>query len=434
MIDHSLSFLDLKSSSSGAPVARRLAALSFGALTYIVLAGTRPFQTELVAEFGRSGKGTSVEVLLYLATTCLCLLVCLHLAGRRLINWWMIGLAFLIGYCGLSLIWSDTAVTGIVRLGQLGLVSFAVASTVITLGVSRVLEVVYSVLLAILVLNFLSVMFVPFAHHQVGEIGTYPFNVSSWKGVHIHKNYAGPVAAMTVMMAVARVLSGRWWHVVVILAACVFLWNTKSTTSQIALGISLGLMMLSKLQCRAMGRGAARFTLLAIVASCVVVLPFLSGHFAALFNDPYALTGRVELWHALGSYIEAYPWTGSGFGSFWRIGNMSPILHITDGWAVHTGQGHNGVLDVAATIGLPGLALTLLLFLVLPSFTVVCKVRGRSANFDILFCFLVFAWFHNSVETSLLSPTHPVFFALLLATFGLGQLPSDPCTQEIGDV
>lgn len=410
-------------------LAHRILVISFAALAFIILAGTRPFEGSLLSETGTSGRGSAFEALLYLATSVGCLGACLHLAASRLINLWTVSVMVLLGYCAFSLTWSHTASIGIVRFGQLALVTLAVAGTVLTLGTQQVFQITYRILLVILLVNFLSVALIPSAVHQIGESGTYPANVTSWKGVHIHKNYAGPVAALTASMAFILGMSERRIHLLVALAAFAFLWNTNSSASLLALSAGVTFMVGSKVLCWLLGRDVARFVLLFLLVVILVAVPFLSKSFAELLNDPYALTGRVELWHALIQYIKTYPWTGSGYGSFWRVGDNSPILHLTDGWATETGQGHNGYLDVAATIGIPGLVIVVCLLIVAPCVALFRKLQGGILEFEVILAFFVFALVHNAAETSLLSPNHPVYFALLLAVFGVSALPAR--TQKV---
>ena len=79
---------------------------------------------------------------------------------------------------------------------------------------------------------------------------------------------------------------------------------------------------------------------------------------AVLLSDPGALSGRAQIWPLLISYSQQHPWTGAGFGSFWQIGDNSPIWELTDGWVAEiASHGHNGYLDLIVTIGYPGMLL-----------------------------------------------------------------------------
>lgn len=421
---HSLDALSLPRSAAVIDrpnAALRIATLGFCILAFIVLAGTRPFQNDLMAEAGRSGRGSLIEALLYLLSTSMILGASLHLVARQLVTRWTLGLFVVLSYCAFSLSWSGAMSAGIVRLSQLTLVSFALAAAVHTLGAERVFRLTYRVMIVILALNFASVAVVPGAIHQAGELGTFPINVTSWKGIHIHKNYAGPVAALTVAFALSHAVARHWSHVLVGAAALLFLHETNSTASVLALVSGLGLLWMSKAICALMGRGVTRFVLAAVLAAIVLSVPVLADPLARVLNDPYALTGRIELWHAMSQYIQAHPWTGSGYGSFWRIGDQSPILHLSDGWAVGTGQGHSGYLDLIVMIGFPGFALTVAFLVLLPIASLFSKFTGRSAAYDVFFLCLVMAWVHNTVETSFLSANHPMYFALMIGLFGLAR-------------
>lgn len=63
------------------------------------------------------------------------------------------------------------------------------------------------------------------------------------------------------------------------------------------------------------------------------------------------LTGRTEVWRELLPYIEARPWLGYGYESFWTPERLMDFGGA-QGWAVP--DAHNGYINLALGIGLPG--------------------------------------------------------------------------------
>lgn len=63
------------------------------------------------------------------------------------------------------------------------------------------------------------------------------------------------------------------------------------------------------------------------------------------------LTGRTEVWRELLPYIEARPWLGYGYESFWTPARLTDFGGA-QGWAVP--DAHNGYINLALGVGLPG--------------------------------------------------------------------------------
>ncbi len=80
----------------------------------------------------------------------------------------------------------------------------------------------------------------------------------------------------------------------------------------------------------------------------------VGGDFANLGREKESignLTGRIEVWRELMPYIEARPWLGYGYESFWTTPRLVDF-GSSQGWAVP--DAHNGFINFALGIGLPG--------------------------------------------------------------------------------
>lgn len=396
-----------------------LAAIGFGVLTAVEFAGTRPFNLSHIPQAGLESKGTAFEALVYLLSTTVCIVVGSVNLRARQIDAPFVGLLIMMTYCGVTLLWSDAFFQGAVRYIQFALVSLSVALVTNALGAENIVRITYRVLVILLVVNLLSVYLIEDAMHGTSDYDGYQSLIGSWRGVHIHKNYAGAVAAVTCLMASSFILSGRWMHILVLVPAGVFLVESNSKTSLFLAICLLALLCLIKGLCAFFGRFPAKYLLVFLIFIMSAVIMAELDRMWFFLEDPSALTGRVELWNALGRYIEAYPLSGSGFGSFWRLGWETPILHLVDGWSARTGQGHNGYLDAAVTLGIPGLTLALAVFVVVPGIMLIQQLQGNALYYDIFFCLILFGLGHNMLESSLFSGNHPIYFALLIGIFGL---------------
>ena len=69
-----------------------------------------------------------------------------------------------------------------------------------------------------------------------------------------------------------------------------------------------------------------------------------------------AFTGRTDIWNFALQSLQPRLATGYGFASFW---GSSAIQNLPEGkeWAAYAAHSHNGYLDTALGMGLPGLAL-----------------------------------------------------------------------------
>src|SRR5947208_1642565 len=85
----------------------------------------------------------------------------------------------------------------------------------------------------------------------------------------------------------------------------------------------------------------------------------------AVLMDP-TFTGRDDIWQFAVDNINARPWLGYGFGAFWET-PQAAFQTLRDGnLATQASHAHNAFLDLALTLGIPGLVLGLLWTLSLP--------------------------------------------------------------------
>ncbi len=189
---------------------------------------------------------------------------------------------------------------------------------------------------------------------------------SPWRGVYRHKNLLGRLMALNAVVLLLLAPSNhkyRW-----------LLWA--------GIGLSVGLLLLSQTK-----TGLVIFLSLLILLpiykalrwNYTVMLPFvivavnvggiisvwLVDNFetllAALGKDT-TLTGRTPLWAAVIGKIQERPLLGYGYGAFWLglDGESADIWQIE--W--NAPNSHNGILDVWLDLGLLGVAVFLLGFII----------------------------------------------------------------------
>ncbi|MFX5660526.1 O-antigen ligase family protein, partial [Acinetobacter baumannii] len=72
-------------------------------------------------------------------------------------------------------------------------------------------------------------------------------------------------------------------------------------------------------------------------------------------------TGRSEIWEFALAAVAEKPITGHGYAAFWDGVTERQTTQGAE-WAVSAAHSHNSYLDLAVTIGLPGLLLVILIF------------------------------------------------------------------------
>jgi O-antigen ligase len=151
----------------------------------------------------------------------------------------------------------------------------------------------------------------------------------------------------------------------------------------------------------------------------------------AVLSDP-TFTGRNDIWLFSIESIKDRPWFGHGFGAFWET-PATFFLPMTEGSQVASAShAHNAFLDLALTVGLPGLALAIVWTMVLPFRDLQrCKAIGAHPELTTLFVRLwLFGVYTCSFESFLFDRGNPNWFTMLVAMFGLRYLATSRLSVE----
>lgn len=216
-------------------------------------------------------------------------------------------------------------------------------------------------------LSYFGVLFRPAAGiHQMGDL-LEPFLSGLWRGHFIHKNAAS--AAMVVAVFYALYLHARGWRLsgwVLGLAALVFLVQTGGKTSLATL--PLVIIVVFCIEKLPFWRWLIVLGGLAVFNTIVLGVTFqpdFAEAIAALGIDP-SFTNRTDIWRiamAAASEVQA---TGMGLHAFWGSDQNLFGGGLIETWAYAAGSAHNGFIDVALNIGLPGLMLVIAIFVIAP--------------------------------------------------------------------
>jgi O-antigen ligase len=134
-------------------------------------------------------------------------------------------------------------------------------------------------------------------------------------------------------------------------------------------------------------------------------------------------TGRTDIWAFAVQALQQRLPIGYGFSSFW---GSSSIQNLPEGkeWAAFASHSHNGYLDTALGMGLPGLALLIVAFVIEPLRNFhKADLGGNNGPLTMLLLRIwLFGIYLSALESFFLDRADPLWFTFLLALFGLHYL------------
>jgi O-antigen ligase len=294
----------------------------------------------------------------------------------------------------------------------------------LTRGLRHFTALMLGIAALVLVLSFLGILLVPhLTIHQASDLFE-PEIAGDWRGIYGHKNAAAGVMAVFVYVGwfVARrerPLSGGMISV----AALIFLVYSGGKS---ALGMLLLVGAIAFLVDRARSLPAkawAAFGPLALLSFLTVGSIVSETAHALLGALPVdvTFTGRTEIWSFAIDALAAHPWKGQGFEAFWYSDAVRFGAEDSTRWMVEVATSHNSYVDLALTIGLPGLGLVVLALLVAPLRDFHRTLdTGHNKEFARFFLVLwLFALYLGTFEAFFLSKVNPMWFVLALAVCGL---------------
>lgn len=372
------------------------------ALFYMVMVGLHPFtDPKTTGAIPGQGSGDVVQQLWYTAALVVVVAASQPFAYPRRLLVLPMPLVLALGWCALSLTWALAPEIGLRRLILTVMIIFILFRGVDQLGGARAAMAVRVALAGVLAFNYFAMVVSPVAVHQNTELLTTDL-AGAWRGAFHHKNFAGPAAAGIVILFVfdaRRVPS--WAQVGVIAAAAYFLYRTESKTSMALLALSLAA---GAAYLRYSPRFRAFLLPAVLVAGAVIAYVAIArwDEMNAVLYDQAAFTGRTQIWRRMLLFLADRPMTGAGFGSFWNIGVDNPIAHYGKGWVTEVGNAHQGYIDLASQIGVPGLVLAVLALVIAPIARLLTAAQVDRPRGALAMALLVFCAGHNFTETSML--------------------------------
>jgi O-antigen ligase len=138
-----------------------------------------------------------------------------------------------------------------------------------------------------------------------------------------------------------------------------------------------------------------------------------------LGKDP-SLTGRTDIWAAVGDMIKRQPWAGYGFGSFW-VGLDGPSGYVWQYAQWKTPHAHNGFLDILLQIGGIGLFLLMVSLVINLYRTVVLIRRDFSPELTSLAVLFLYIILCNFSESNFMVPNNLHWVLYIVISYRLSE-------------
>ena len=317
--------------------------------------------------------------------------------------------------------------TSIRRFALTGCVIAVVASMMLLPKSERELMRWFSIAaLALLAICYLGVLLAPHLSIHLATDTQEPQLAGNWRGAFGHKNMAAGVMAMLLFLGIYIIRSGAWLSGGAIIAlASLFLVNTAGKSSMTLAFIVLALTSLTSVVRSFWLRAVMLLTPLLLLNLLSVGSVLFDGlaDAAKLLPLDSSFTGRTDIWtFAVQSLQERLP-TGYGFAAFW---GTDSIRNLPEGkeWAEYASHSHNGYLDTALAMGLPGLTLLIAVLAIAPLRNFHAADRGGNGGplAMALLRIWLFGLYLSSLESFFLDRSDPLWFTFLVAVFGLHYL------------
>jgi exopolysaccharide production protein ExoQ len=133
-----------------------------------------------------------------------------------------------------------------------------------------------------------------------------------------------------------------------------------------------------------------------------------------LWNSDQSFTGRVPIWKLVLHQANGHWFFGHGFGSLWGVGYDAPNLRSPYEYIAVLNQGHNGYLDILATLGVLGLTIWMIVLLHFGAASESLR-SNAPAVFVLAWLVMLFFLLHNSTESTILVPFNPVWHLTLFS-------------------
>lgn len=278
--------------------------------------------------------------------------------------------------------------------------------------------------IAVLAIAYAGVLFWPeVSIHNLAEVLELD-NAGAWRGHFEHKNIAG--SAMVLLVIYGCYVASRLGVLVgapIVLLAAVFLSRSDNKTSIALVAFAF---VLAELTRRARSLPVQACLTIGPVAAMVlftvgsVLFQPVGALVQAVASDP-TFTHRTMIWRFALDNLASHPVFGYGFAAFWSTSSLVNGGGAMETAAVNAGHAHDGYLNVALSMGVPGTVLTCVWLLWQPLKDFHASQAGpNDAALGLMHLRAwIFLMLYACLESPFFAARGPIWFSLLVAVFGL---------------
>lgn len=270
-------------------------------------------------------------------------------------------------------------------------------------------------LLFIVVISYIGVALYP-----VGAVHQTSLYAGSWRGITSHKNYMGGTLSLTILLFALYFrrrgkLSGLGIFAIGI--SSFFLLMTDSKTALVALILvwALSAIMVGH---GFMGRAREAIALKYLIALGGTIFIFSFFYFGEdllqFLGISSNLTGRLPIWDLIFQVMDR-PILGYGYQAFFKLGNDSPLMEVSQGWFSVVAHAHNGYLNIFVFGGVPALLLIWYFYLKFISLGIRTSLVDRRARFCL--SIMIFELIRNVTEVDAFTGARITWSLTLLAAY-----------------
>jgi O-antigen ligase len=373
---------------------------------------------------------TGNETLTYAAFGCLALLtVALAMRDnkRGLLSLLSPGFMLFAGWVLITVVLSLDPSTSIRRFALTACV-IAVASTLMLVPKSQteLMRWLSVAALALLAICYLGVVLAPNLSMHLAIDAQEPALAGDWRGSFGHKNAAAPVMVMLLFIGIYICRMGaRLSGAAIIGFAGVFLlFSGGKSAFALCIVVFLVTGLISAIRWLWL-RAVVCFTpLLALnLLSVGTVMSDGLENIARMLPFDTTFTGRTDIWTFAFQSLQQRLSIGYGFAAFWGSRSVKDLPEGKE-WAEFASHSHNGYLDTALAMGLPGLLLLIAVLVIGPLKDFHAADRGGNSGplATMLLQIWLFGLYLSSMESFFLDRADPLWFMFLLGVFGLHYL------------
>jgi exopolysaccharide production protein ExoQ len=253
----------------------------------------------------------------------------------------------------------------------------------------------------LVMINLLFTLALPSVAIELGE------HAGAWRGAYAQKNVAARMFVLAAMILLLAAMSSHRYKRLLGVLLALAVGMTILTTSKSALVILIILFALVPLY-RTLRLDQNLIlpiaTILLLVGGSAVILLMANAEMLVSFlGRDLTLTGRTGIWSVVISKIVLRPWLGYGYNSFW-LGKEGPSVDVWYETSFIAPNSHNGVLDLLVDLGIVGLILFSLSFIVNLGRALTWLRLSHTAEGLLPMMFLTFLLLFNLAETTILAP------------------------------